>query len=933
MALSNELISQFAKLVKEEKKPDNGTIVYGKIIVDSDGQKYVQLDGSSEKTPITETNDDLSKDSSTADVKNDDRVSVLIKNHTATVTGNISSPSVSKENVEKQIQEYDILIGEKLTAQEAYIKQLQVEKANVNDLNAAQAEITKLKAEKAEIKDLEAAQAEITNLKSTKIDASVVEAGYAKIESLDATNAEINTLKTEDAEIKKLVADKVDTEYLEANYTKTESLDAKYANIDFANITQATIENFFLKSGMIENVVIGDTTITGALVGVTFKGDLIEAGTVKADKLVVKGSDGIFYKLNVEAGGISAEQAPTDSLHGSIITASSITAEKISVKDLVAFGATIGGFKITDNSIYSGVKNSVHNTTTGIYQDSQGQFAVGDGTNFFKFFKQDDGSYKLDLSVASIRDRDPIGTVSGKPCVRIDDISSVKHTMKVNLSGKNYFDCKNAVKLSGGALISGSTDNSITVASNYTSTWQFAAIALPDELEGSTITVSGQWIASGSNNGAIRVQWMTSDGGTAGSMPAFTQTSGLSASGVVPKKPEGAVYLALLLYSNVTGTTNPGDTVEYTNIQVELGTEATEYEPYQLVSAVNVKTYGKNLATVNSVQAPFLSVQTVIFEGKLCGKFTLSWKNNLSDLNNTSSALFGWKYADGTIGYDVSIAYSKRFVVFDNEDIVQIFILNYCGAKSGSVDDIQLELGTEATEYEPYKEPVTYYVNEDGSVIDIKSVYPSVTIVPDTPYVTVDCEYYKNNVFGDEFGSNDALEGRIKSSEESIAALTVDTNRIVAEVQKNTTLIDESKAGLDARLKVVEEKASVSVDEAQVKIAIEKELSENGAPKVVTKTGYEFTDDGMMVHKSNSEMKTQVSDNGMTVYQRTGSKINEETEVEEPVFVETLQANNKGVVARNLNASTYLIFAEGRGRFQKYDKNGEKRIACYWLGG
>lgn len=61
-------------------------------------------------------------------------------------------------------------------------------------------------------------------------------------------------------------------------FTKYGSLE--FANIDFANITKASFENFFSKSGMIENLVVGDQTITGELVGVTISGDLIKGNTV-----------------------------------------------------------------------------------------------------------------------------------------------------------------------------------------------------------------------------------------------------------------------------------------------------------------------------------------------------------------------------------------------------------------------------------------------------------------------------------------------------------------------------------------------------------------------------------------------------------------------------------------------------------------------------
>ena len=178
--------------------------------------------------------------------------------------------------------------------------------------------------------------------------------------------------------------------------------DIKYANIDFTNIGKAAIENFYATSGIIKDLVIGDTSVTGKLVGVTIIGDLIEGGTVKADKLVVKGSDGLFYKLNTDGISITAEQTDYNSLNGSILTAKSVTAEKVNVKDLVAFDATIGGFKIGDSSLYSGTKASIDNTTAGIFMDKTGQMAVGDSTNFIKFYKDTDGSYKLAISADSL---------------------------------------------------------------------------------------------------------------------------------------------------------------------------------------------------------------------------------------------------------------------------------------------------------------------------------------------------------------------------------------------------------------------------------------------------------------------------------------------------------------------------------------------------
>ena len=117
----------------------------------------------------------------------------------------------------------------------------------------------------------------------------------------------------------------------------------------------------------------------------------------------MKGSDGLYYKLNIEGGATTTEQVSEEDLQnglsGSIIVAKSITAEKVAVDDLAAFKATIGGFHITKNSIYSGLKESAANTTLGLYLDNEGQIALGDKKNYLKFYKVDENNYAFEISL------------------------------------------------------------------------------------------------------------------------------------------------------------------------------------------------------------------------------------------------------------------------------------------------------------------------------------------------------------------------------------------------------------------------------------------------------------------------------------------------------------------------------------------------------
>lgn len=89
-------------------------------------------------------------------------------------------------------------------------------------------------------------------------------------------------------------------------------------------------------------------------------------------------------------------------IDGGKIKTGSIDAKKIHVEDLETLNATIGGFHIGKNSIYSGNKNSIDSTDRGIYFDSNGQSYFGDNKNFIRFYQSDKDNYKLQISADSL---------------------------------------------------------------------------------------------------------------------------------------------------------------------------------------------------------------------------------------------------------------------------------------------------------------------------------------------------------------------------------------------------------------------------------------------------------------------------------------------------------------------------------------------------
>lgn len=463
MALSNDLISQFVKITKDDKKVSNETTVYGTVVYD--GKTYVRIDGAPDDvlTPI----------STTTNVKDGERVTIMIKDHTATITGNVSSPAVGSGEV-NGVFTYSITENDGTTTSVSIDKLLEIIRRHggLDELDDA---VDSLRDDFEVGKHLTQEQLDSIGNKIDNIKTTIN--GFSDeftTEDLTALNAEITNLKGYAAEFT----------YLSAINAKFDNLDVKFANIDFANIGELAVRKIFAEAGIIKELTTNSNYITGELVGVTIKGDLIEANTLKVNQLVMRGNDGAYYRVNTDFLSLKNEfvktdegvraQDPTlvdgvftttgeqvytafllgqtdenkvyicypsnpdptgdepppempflvkqmdvvpveeDQIHGSAMVAKSITAEKMSVSELAAFEATIGGFHmVAPNSdenvvgaLYSGSKGDVDSSIPGIYLGQDGQVSIGDMSNYLRFRKvtQEDGSevWKLEISADSI---------------------------------------------------------------------------------------------------------------------------------------------------------------------------------------------------------------------------------------------------------------------------------------------------------------------------------------------------------------------------------------------------------------------------------------------------------------------------------------------------------------------------------------------------
>lgn len=157
----------------------------------------------------------------------------------------------------------------------------------------------------------------------------------------------------------------------------------------------------------------------------------------------------------------------------------------------------------------------------------------------------------------------------------------------------------------------------------------------------------------------------------------------------------------------------------------------------------------------------------------------------------------------------------------------------------------------------------------------------------------------------------DLVVSQSEANEQSIAALQLNTDSISASVEKiqeqTTTALEEA----NDTIATLTSRVDAAITAEDVTIAIKNEIS-NGVTRVETETGFTFNEEGLTVSKSNSEMKTTITEDGMTVYKN-----------EEAVLI----ADNEGVKAEDLHATTYLIIGTNS-RFEDY--NG--RTACFWIG-
>ena len=196
----------------------------------------------------------------------------------------------------------------------ATIALAQITTANIENANIDWASIGTLVADVAEIAkahlgDVDIDWAQIDNLTAAVAEIAKVEIGEAVIDGAQITDGTITNAKIENAAI------------------------------DTAKIALGAITTALIATGAVGTAQIADGSITDAKI-VSLNADVINAGTLSVDRLLLKGPDGLFVAINATDEGLTSEQLSQEeyqsAISGTVLVARSVTADKIAAKSITA---------------------------------------------------------------------------------------------------------------------------------------------------------------------------------------------------------------------------------------------------------------------------------------------------------------------------------------------------------------------------------------------------------------------------------------------------------------------------------------------------------------------------------------------------------------------------------------------------------------------
>lgn len=307
---------------------------------------------------------------------------------------------------------------------------------------------------------------------------------------------------------------------------------------------------------------------------------------------------------------------------------------------------------------------------------------------------------------------------------------------EINL-GKNLFNNNGTMYQSTGATVE-TIDTGIRATVLQTGNNKFGKVVIPnsDELLGKTVTLSANFSPSASNTGRIALYQINSAGGTVSSIGMLGNTG--STTLTIPSEySTNAVALALLFYANTSGTSEVNDYVDYTNVQLELGSQATSYSEYfEPIELNRINTYQDSIK--KSTGKNLFDKDNATLNYRLGSDGTPYSDNNyvLSDYIPVlpSSYYMYSRYASGggsgaVAFYDSNKTFISR-ILFGGGSTSNTYIqittpentkyIRLTDLK-GLLNNMQIEKGTQSSSYEPYLPKGTWYLEKQTRKLELNS--------------------------------------------------------------------------------------------------------------------------------------------------------------------------------------------------------------------
>lgn len=342
-------------------------------------------------------------------------------------------------------------------------------------------------------------------------------------------------------------------------------------------------------------------------------------------------------------------------------------------------------------------------------------------------------------------------TVSGS-AIRVDDVNAIEHKLGVGVKSKNLFNI-NAQPYNTNIIGSGTYEvigNTLKVYRNREHRKGCVyAIELP---VGTEFTISYDTVLGGNATGIFNL---------ISGVKQYADTEIV----IGRKYTVDESGLVLIEFSRTGGADDTNGWAEFSNIQLELGTEATPYTPYiSDFSGIEVSRYGKNLFDKSIPYTDWVSVgggyrEIKIYVGYNPVAVSVMKKYTPPEKEGILQVKFGEGQAVSSIYNTNNEGACKQSVTSTSTD-GYVIIRATSPAYDGFKDEIMIELGTTSTEYEPYITPQTAYATTDGTVNGLTSISPTMTLISDNDDATINCTYYRDiDTYIDNLNTAVALSG------------------------------------------------------------------------------------------------------------------------------------------------------------------------------